>query len=314
MRPGRSAGLLFLSGGASLVFETLWVKQLGLVVGVDVYAVTIRPRRLLRRPGPGCPRPRPPGRPLAPAGPPLRVDGGGRGRPRHRDDACLEPLGSRVRGTLGGRGPAGVPLAVRPRRSPRLRHGRHLPALVRATSASRARPSGISGLLYAANTAGAIVGTLATPFALLPRSRRARRRSRRGCARVSGRGPRLSLEPRTVRRGRSSRAPGARALEGGLPSGRPPLRDGGRPGPRLRGRLVPDPGAVPQHPLRRLRRPARDLPRGSRPRERPLGPNIRPDRQAVACLRPSRRGGGTPGPFGRRDDRSLAAQGARPGG
>ena len=33
--------LLFVSGAAALVYQTLWVKQLGLVVGVDVYAVTI---------------------------------------------------------------------------------------------------------------------------------------------------------------------------------------------------------------------------------------------------------------------------------
>jgi MFS family permease len=35
------AGLLFVSGAAALVYQTLWVKQLGLVVGVDVYAVTV---------------------------------------------------------------------------------------------------------------------------------------------------------------------------------------------------------------------------------------------------------------------------------
>ncbi|HET6955336.1 MAG TPA: hypothetical protein VFI56_02105, partial [Vicinamibacterales bacterium] len=33
--------LLFLSGGAALVYQLLWVKQLSLVVGVDVYAITI---------------------------------------------------------------------------------------------------------------------------------------------------------------------------------------------------------------------------------------------------------------------------------
>jgi hypothetical protein len=33
--------LLFGSGAASLVFEALWVKQLGLMVGVDVHAVTL---------------------------------------------------------------------------------------------------------------------------------------------------------------------------------------------------------------------------------------------------------------------------------
>ena len=32
--------LLFLSGAAALVYQTLWVKQLALVVGVDVYAVS----------------------------------------------------------------------------------------------------------------------------------------------------------------------------------------------------------------------------------------------------------------------------------
>lgn len=38
---GRATVLLFLSGAASLVFETLWVKQLGLVIGVDVHEVTV---------------------------------------------------------------------------------------------------------------------------------------------------------------------------------------------------------------------------------------------------------------------------------
>lgn len=33
--------LLFLSGIAALIYQTLWIKQLGLVVGVDVHAITI---------------------------------------------------------------------------------------------------------------------------------------------------------------------------------------------------------------------------------------------------------------------------------
>src|SRR5215472_2902173 len=33
--------LLFGSGAASLVYQLLWIKQLSLVVGVEVYAVTI---------------------------------------------------------------------------------------------------------------------------------------------------------------------------------------------------------------------------------------------------------------------------------
>ncbi len=35
------AALLLASGASALVFETLWVKQLALVVGVTVHAVTI---------------------------------------------------------------------------------------------------------------------------------------------------------------------------------------------------------------------------------------------------------------------------------
>ena len=43
--PGRTglaipALLLFASGTAALVYQVLWIKQLSLVVGVDVYAVT----------------------------------------------------------------------------------------------------------------------------------------------------------------------------------------------------------------------------------------------------------------------------------
>ncbi|MGI9315712.1 MAG: hypothetical protein ACR2QW_00155, partial [bacterium] len=34
-------GLLFLSGFCSLIYQTLWVKQLSLVIGVDVYAIAL---------------------------------------------------------------------------------------------------------------------------------------------------------------------------------------------------------------------------------------------------------------------------------
>ncbi len=34
------AALVLISGAAALIYQTLWVKLLGLVVGVDVYAVT----------------------------------------------------------------------------------------------------------------------------------------------------------------------------------------------------------------------------------------------------------------------------------
>ena len=35
-----AAALLFLSGAAALIYQVLWIKQLSLVVGVDVYAIT----------------------------------------------------------------------------------------------------------------------------------------------------------------------------------------------------------------------------------------------------------------------------------
>jgi len=35
------AALLFATGTAALVYETLWVRQLGRVVGVEIHAVSI---------------------------------------------------------------------------------------------------------------------------------------------------------------------------------------------------------------------------------------------------------------------------------
>src|SRR5262249_50577114 len=36
-----SAGLLFLSGTASLIYQILWTKQLALIVGIEVYSITV---------------------------------------------------------------------------------------------------------------------------------------------------------------------------------------------------------------------------------------------------------------------------------
>ena len=41
LQAGPAAALLFVSGAAALVYETLWVRQLGRVVGVEVHAVSI---------------------------------------------------------------------------------------------------------------------------------------------------------------------------------------------------------------------------------------------------------------------------------
>jgi spermidine synthase len=36
-----AAALLFMSGAAALVYQVLWAKQLSIVVGVDIHAITI---------------------------------------------------------------------------------------------------------------------------------------------------------------------------------------------------------------------------------------------------------------------------------
>lgn len=160
--------LLFFSGAVALVYQTLWVKQLGLVVGVDVYAVTTGVSAFF-------------------AG--LAVGGAVVGRWADRTTrpfalyAILEvgiaALG--VGGTLvlarGERlfvaletsvGPLAWTLPFVAIGLPAFLMGGTLPALVRALRPDDTSIGRASGLLYAANTAGAIAGTLATPFLLVP--------------------------------------------------------------------------------------------------------------------------------------------------
>ncbi len=160
--------LLFCSGTAALVYQILWAKQLSLVVGVDVYAVTTVVSAFF-------------------AG--LALGGAWLGR---RADRSPRPLalyaglefGVAVTGAAAtfvlGALPATyvglervighaawllpfVIIAI-----PATLMGGTLPALVRAAAPTAERVSGTSGRLYAANTAGAVVGALATPLVLVP--------------------------------------------------------------------------------------------------------------------------------------------------
>ena len=162
------AGLLFASGFVALVYETLWVKQLGRVVGVEVHAITIELSAFF-------------------AG--LALGGALLGRIADRTSrpirlyAALE-VGVAVVGvlaTLALARAAGPYVALREAVGPlawalpfgavglpSFLMGGTLPALLRALHPGDAAVAPATGLLYAANTAGAVAGTLATPFLLVP--------------------------------------------------------------------------------------------------------------------------------------------------
>ncbi len=160
--------LLFASGAAALLYQVVWVKQLSLVVGVDVFAVTLGVSAFF-------------------AG--LAIGGAVVGRRADRTtrpfrllallEAGIAVLG--VAGTLALSRAAPVfarfedlagPLAwgfvfvvvgV-----PAVPMGGTLPAAMRGVAPAPAGVGRAGGRLYAANTAGAIVGVLASAFVLIP--------------------------------------------------------------------------------------------------------------------------------------------------
>jgi predicted membrane-bound spermidine synthase len=160
--------LLVCSGAAALAYQTLWAKQLGLVVGVDVYAITTVVSAFFAG--------------LALGGASFGARADRTSRPL-RLYAGLE-LGIGLAGAtttvLLARLPA--PYVAIERASglvawaipflivmvPAVFMGGTLPALVRAAGPGAHAVSGTSGRLYAANTAGAVLGALATPLVLVP--------------------------------------------------------------------------------------------------------------------------------------------------
>lgn len=160
--------VLLLSGVAALVYQTLWVKQLALIVGVDVYAVTTAVSAFF-------------------AG--LAIGGGLFGRRADRSARPLRLFAALEAGTgvlalgatlaLANAAPAFVSLEAVSRPLawallflaiglPALLMGGTLPALVRAVAPAEKAVGRASGSLYAANTLGAIGGALAATFLLVP--------------------------------------------------------------------------------------------------------------------------------------------------
>jgi len=160
--------LLFLSGVAALLYQTLWVKQLALIVGVDVYAVTTAVSAFF-------------------AG--LALGGALFGRRADRAERPLRLFAMLEAGTgllalattlvlahaartFVALETTAVPLAWALLFAmiglPALLMGGTLPALVRAVAPAEGTVARASGRLYAANTGGAIAGALAAAFVLIP--------------------------------------------------------------------------------------------------------------------------------------------------
>jgi spermidine synthase len=160
--------LLVLSGLAALVYQLLWIKQLSLVVGVDVYAVTIAVSAFFGGLALGS---RVFGRSAESSGRPLRlyaalevgiaVLGVGITLALAHAAAPFAELESHV-GLLAWAVPfllVGAPATLM---------GGTMPVLIRAVSPGSGQLGRTGGQLYAANTAGAIAGALLVPFLLVP--------------------------------------------------------------------------------------------------------------------------------------------------
>ncbi|MFI4946907.1 MAG: spermidine synthase, partial [Burkholderiales bacterium] len=150
------------------MFETLWVKQLGRVVGVEVHAVSLALSAFF-------------------AG--LALGGSAFGRLSDRTTRPLRLYGWLEAGaaTLGfattlalsrsatlyvalqdAVGPLAWLLPFTLVGLPAFLMGGTLPALLRALHPGDDSVARATGLFYGANTVGAVLGTLATPFVLVP--------------------------------------------------------------------------------------------------------------------------------------------------
>lgn len=160
--------LLFLSGTAALVYQVLWIKQLSLVVGVDVHAITTAISAFFAGLGLGSwalgrladrtPRPVRLYALLELAVAVLAVATTlalARIAPWF---ATLETLSAWL----------AWPLVFTLIGAPAFLMGGTLPALMRAIQPRDGKIGSAGGRLYAANTAGAIAGALLPPFLLIP--------------------------------------------------------------------------------------------------------------------------------------------------
>ncbi len=162
------AGLLFVSGASALVFQALWVRTLGLVVGVEVEAASAVVSAFFaglalgsRWLGARADRSLRPLRFYAA----LEIGSGLLGVATTLLLSTSAPWFVALRGAAGSLAwlPLLIAIAV-----PATLMGGTVPALLRAARPSDAELGSSSGVLYAANTAGAIVGALSPSFWLLP--------------------------------------------------------------------------------------------------------------------------------------------------
>ncbi|QRY82457.1 fused MFS/spermidine synthase [Pseudomonas sp. PDNC002] len=160
--------LLFASGGAALVFQVLWVKQLSLVVGVEVYAVTTAISAFfagLALGGLAF------GRWADRLARPVRLYAGLEVLVGVLSVAATFLLAhaagpfARLEDSLGWLAWA-LPFVLVG--LPAFFMGGTLPVLVRALGPTEGETARAGGGLYAANTGGAICGTLLAAFVLLP--------------------------------------------------------------------------------------------------------------------------------------------------
>jgi len=162
------AVLLGASGCAALVYQVLWVKQLSLVVGVDVHAVTIAVSAFFAG--------------LALGSYYLGRLAEGLTRPLHLYaviEIGIGILGAAATLLLGRAAPWfvwlethtgplawGLPLLLVG--LPAILMGGTVPLMMRVVAPNAARLAATGGRLYAANTTGAILGALLAPFLLIP--------------------------------------------------------------------------------------------------------------------------------------------------
>lgn len=166
--PALAASLLLLSGAAALVFQVLWIKQLSLVVGIDVHAVTAGVSAFFGG---------------------LALGSAVFGRLADRSARPLVLYAQLEAATLVlaplatyALAHAGAPFAALEARAgllawclpfalvgvPAVAMGGTLPVLMRAIRVPASPVTRHGGTLYAANTAGAVLGTLVAPFVLIP--------------------------------------------------------------------------------------------------------------------------------------------------
>lgn len=160
--------MLFGSGCAALLFQVIWVKQLSLVVGVDVYAITTAVGAFFAGLalgnalfGPKADASAWPLRFYAMLELGIGLSGAGA-------TVALAHAGPLYVALSQHLGPFAWALPFVLVGAPALLMGGTLPVMVRAQTPLPGEVATAGGALYAANTAGAIAGALLAPFALIP--------------------------------------------------------------------------------------------------------------------------------------------------